>query len=227
MELQPPRILTPLHMDVHKQRRCWMLGRNWMQTRTFFGVAARGLQLLSTRRSRVNLTIWPPFSRWLWLTKRRSDSRHNLPSNPKLVSQLRINTTTMPKRSLVSCISMALKTSSKSTSSQTTLLWQAMFMSMICEWRLLWECWDPSIAMLDSPTWDGTLTSSLQIPGSAYSRCSSWWNRAASHLGETTSIASSEERALTSRTCSSLTLAVWTAWPGALLVLANWSRKAL
>ena len=29
------------------------------------------------------------------------------------------------------------------------------------------------------------------------------------------------------RTCSSLTLAVWTAWPGALLVLANWSRKAL
>lgn len=34
----------------HKQRRCWMLGRNWMQTRTSFGVAARGLQLLSTRR---------------------------------------------------------------------------------------------------------------------------------------------------------------------------------
>ena len=59
-------------------------------------------------RSRVNLTTWPPFWRWPWLTKRRSDSRRNSPLSPKLVSQLRINTTTMPKRSLVSCISWSL-----------------------------------------------------------------------------------------------------------------------
>ena len=44
------------------------------------------------------------------------------------------------------------------------------------------------------------LCSLLICEGSAYSRCSSWWNRAASHPGATTSIASSDERALTSRT---------------------------
>ena len=44
------------------------------------------------------------------------------------------------------------------------------------------------------------LCSLLICEGSVYSRCSSWWNRAASHPGATTSIASSDERALTSRT---------------------------
>lgn len=56
-------------------------------------------------RSRASLTTWPHSWKWRWLTKRRSDLVHNSPLSQKLVSQLHINMTMTPKRSLAFCIS--------------------------------------------------------------------------------------------------------------------------
>lgn len=98
---------TALNTKDRSALRCTMFRRvKWIEMcRCECEILLQRVITYNCCRSRASLTTWPHSWKWRWLTKRKSDLVHNSPLSQKLVSQLHINMTMTPKRSLVFCIS--------------------------------------------------------------------------------------------------------------------------